>query len=190
MRNRAALSLVLLAGCVPSLRPIDPWGFEGYPGGQVAGWRFELRDGRRWTFRDDLDPEAEPMLLALAQDGDEFELRGRKQGDLTVAVKDGYLEIHHLRSLVERPLKFEGVIGSRWTMPGARGEFFGFDELEVLGEKIPTLVVAIDRHTDVGRRRDIYWFAMAKGWVRIRSELDGRPQRDMRLVEFEPGSSN
>ena len=130
------------------------------------------------------------MLLALAQDGDEFELRGRKQGDLTVAVKDGYLEIRHLRSLVERPLKFEGVIGSRWAMPGARGEFFGFDELEVLGEKIPTLVVAIDRHTDVGRRRDIYWFAMAKGWVRIRSELDGRPQRDMRLVEFEPGASN
>ncbi|MHC4971079.1 MAG: helix-turn-helix domain-containing protein [Planctomycetota bacterium] len=89
-------------------------------------------------------------------------------------------------------LKLEGKVGDQWRTKGSvvkkgtRYTVFGYDTVEVLGKPHRALVVAADRMPI----RDLYWFAAGIGWVRIRTENEGRAKRDAYLVEFEPGGTN
>jgi hypothetical protein len=89
-------------------------------------------------------------------------------------------------------LKFEGKVGDQWATKGSalkkgtRYTVFGYDTVEVLGKRHRALVVAADRMPV----RDLYWFAQGIGWVRIRTENQGRVKRDALLVEFQPGGAN
>lgn len=89
-------------------------------------------------------------------------------------------------------LKLEGKVGDQWRTKGSmvkkgtRYTVFGYDTVDVLGKPHRALVVAADRMPI----RDLYWFAQGIGWVRIRTENQGRAKRDAFLVEFEPGDAN
>jgi hypothetical protein len=89
-------------------------------------------------------------------------------------------------------LKFEGKVGDQWHTKGSvikkgtRYTVFGYDTVHVLGKPHRALVVAADRMPV----RDLYWFAAGIGWVRIRTENEGRAKRAAYLVEFEPGDAN
>ncbi len=96
------------------------------------------------------------------------------------------------RRRVYYPLKLEGKVGDQWRTKGSLREkgtrytVFGYDTVEVLGKPHRALVVAADRMPV----RDLYWFAAGIGWVRIRTENEGRAKRDAFLVEFDSGGAN
>lgn len=127
-------------------------------------------------------PVPQEMVDLLASG---YLLAGVTQTTARIAIADGFLEIHHEGSLVSRPLKLSGEVGDTW--PGgsrARCMAFGYDSIEVLGERRRALVVGVDRLP----LRDIYWFVRGMGWVRIRTERDGRVIRDAVLESFRPGA--
>lgn len=190
---RNALPLLLILSCVS--RPINPWRMEGWPGSKpgaaVEGeGLFDLRDGRTWTFKDRVDDTRPELTLSLhkTEDG-RYLLRGRSGGDIEIAKEAGFLVLQRGFSVVDKPLKFSGRVGQGWHAAGAKCYFFGYDKVPVAGEKVRALVVAVDRRTQGGRVRDLYWFAKDYGWVRIRNERNGGLAHDAFLTSFEPGAS-
>jgi len=181
---RTALLLAcLLAGCASDRPPISPLRFEGFPGAAIEPGLFPLRDGARWTFGDE---QGKTLSLSIeARDG-KYVLKGQTEGEAEIRVHDGFLEILYEGKLVDRPLKMEGVAGDRWQAAGATYMAFGYDEIDVLGQKTRALVVAADRPP----LRDLYWFAKDLGWVRLRTERTGKTIRDAKLLSFEPGAAH
>jgi hypothetical protein len=190
---RNALPLLLVASCVS--RPINPWKMEGWPGSkpgaEVEGeGLFDLRHGRTWPFTDRVDKARPELTLSLEKTGDgRYVLRGRRGGDVEITKDDGFLVLQRGFSVVDKPLKFSGRVGQGWNAAGAKCYFFGYDRVSVADEKVRALVVAVDRRTQGGRVRDLYWFAKDYGWVRIRNERNGGLIHDAFLTSFEPGAS-
>ncbi len=179
----------VLAGCMSVDPPTHPLRLEGYPGAPIEPGLFPLAPGTRWTFRD--KHSGAELVLALEQVPQQapeggaggLVLTGRSAGLVHVRVADGFLELLHDGDVVERPLKVEGVAGDAWTGAGASYRVFGYDRLEILGQERRALVVAADR----GEVRDLFWFARGLGWIRFRTERQGRVIRDAVLVAFSPG---
>lgn len=177
--RRVFLLIVLASGCRTD-PPVHPMRLEGFPGAPIESGLFPLRDGVRWTFADEA---GKTLSLSIRESDGKFALAGQAQGEAEIRVQDGFLEILYEGRLVDRPLKVEGAAGDAWEIPGAKYRAFGYDEIEVLGQPTRALVVAADRPP----QRDLYWFAKDIGWVRLRTERNGKPIRDARLVSFEPG---
>lgn len=178
----AVLALALVACACAGPRPIHPMRLEGFPGAPIEPDLFPLAPGARWVFE-----EGERRLeLRLRADGEDIVLEGRKEGRAVVRAGEEFIEILYEGQVVDRPLKLEGKVGDEWRAGEARYTAFGYDEIEVLGEPRRALVVAADRPPV----RDLYWFVAGIGWVRIRTERQGRVVRDARLVEFEAGRAN
>jgi hypothetical protein len=179
-------ALLAVAGCALE-RPIHPYRLEGFPGAPIEGDLFPMRPGMRWVFRDRLKPDGPPLELATRGSGEELELLGRK-ADATLRLRTAgpYVEIvDGTGAVVDRPLRLDGRVGDTWSHAGATYTVFGYDRLEILGERLRALVVAVDRPP----ARDLFWFAPEVGWVRLRTELHGAVQRDALLVEFQPGDA-
>lgn len=177
---RTPLLLACLAlGCV-SDRPVNPLRLEGFPGAPIEPGLFPLRDGTRWTFSDE---QGKTLTLAVREKDGKFALMGQTEGEAEIREQDGFLEILYEGRLVDRPLKMEGVAGDQWRAAGALYMAFGYEEIDVLGKKTRALVVAADRLP----LRDLYWFTKDLGWVRLRTERNGKTIKDARLVAFDPG---
>ncbi|MHC4547959.1 MAG: hypothetical protein ACYTEZ_04210 [Planctomycetota bacterium] len=182
--------LVLVAACAGE-RPIHPYRLEGFPGAPIEPLRFPLRAGVRWVFEDRVDPERGRLELAIEERDGKLVLVGTKQGEALIQARGGFLEIG-FGDRTYRPLKLEGRVGDMWRTKGGwrerstRYTVFGYDEVEVLGKPRRALVVAADRT----QLRDLYWFVAEIGWVRIRTESEGRAKRDAYLAEFDPGDAN
>jgi len=174
--------LGIAAGCAAD-RPVHPMRLEGFPGAKIEPGLFPLRDGARWTFA---DKEGRSLVLSIRREGDEYLLSGQTEKEAGIRLKDGFLEISYQGQVVDRPLKIEGQAGDRWEAAGAVYTVFGYDEIDVLGTPVRALVVAADRPPI----RDLYWFAKDRGWVRLRTERNGRTVKDARLVSFEPGAAD
>lgn len=178
---RATLLLACLAlGCV-SDRPLSPIRLEGFPGAPIESGLFPLRDGSRWTFGDE---QGKTLTLSIRAKEGKYVLAGQTEGEAEIREHEGFLEILYEGRLVDRPLKMEGATGDQWRAAGAIYMAFGYEELEILGRKTRALVVAADRLPV----RDLYWFAKDVGWVRLRTERNGKTIRDARLVSYEPGT--
>ena len=177
-----ALSIVACGAA----RPIHPLRLEGFPGAPIEGDLFPLRHGERWVFRDRLAPKR-PVVLELRRAEDVWTLTGADGGAATVRLRAGWLELE-FESGVVRPLKLTGRVGDTWAPPagGAACTVFGYDRVRVLGREVRALVVAVDQL----RERNLYWYASGMGWVRIRTETDGKVTRDAFLEEYAPGSVN
>jgi hypothetical protein len=175
----------LLAGCVAD-RPIHPLDLEGFPGAPVEPGLFPLRPGMRWTFLDRVAAERREFVLSVEGEPGALRLLGSKEGEVGIRVSDGFLELRYRGQALERPLKFEGAAGDTWKTAGATYTVFGYDEVEVLGRRVRSLVVAADRPPV----RDLYWFAKDLGWIRLRQERNGKTYRDAILTAFEPGGAN
>ncbi len=176
--------LALGAGCARD-RPIHPMRLDGFPGAPIEAGLFPLAPGARWTFRDRLDP-ARALELSLREEAGTLVLEGTREGGVEVHLNAGFLELRYEGQVVERPLKLEGRVGDAWEAAGARYTAFGYDEVEVLGRRVRALVVAAERRGN----RDLYWFARGLGWVRLRTEQQGKVYRDALLESFEPGRPN
>ena len=175
-----------VAGCNID-RPIHPLRLDGFPGAPVEEGLFPLRPGMTWTFKDRLNPDAPPLLLKLKKERRRFYLEGSKAGErLEIGYVDGFLEVKQGGKVIDRPLKYPGKAGDTWEVNQALVTIFGYDELDVLGEKRRALVVAVDRR----QFRDIGWFVKDMGWVRLRTERRGHVVRDAVLIAYEPGSMN
>ncbi len=181
-----ALALLVAAGCV-SQRPVHPYRLDGFPGAPIEGDLFPMRGGARWVFRDRLGgADTKPLELALQERNGGLVLEGSRQGGAAVALEDGFLTIRYEGEVVDQPLKLEGHVGDRWAAAGARYTVFGYDRVEVLGKEHRALVVAAER----GQTRDLYWFADGVGWIRMRTERQGKALRDAFLEEFRPGGAS
>ena len=168
-------------------RPIHPLRLDGFPGAPVEEGLFPLRPGMTWTFRDRLNPDAPPLLLKLIKERRRFYLEGSKAGErVEIGYADGFLEVKQGDVVVDRPLKYPGKAGETWVVNQALVTIFGYDWLDVLGERKRALVVAVDRR----HYRDLAWFVQGMGWVRLRTERRGHAVRDAVLVAFEPGGMN
>jgi hypothetical protein len=178
---RAALLLLCVATGCASDRPVHPMRLDGFPGAPIEPGLFPLRDGARWMFADE---HGKPLVLAVRAKEGRFVLAGQTEGEAEIREHEGFLEILYEGKLLERPLKLEGAAGDQWKAAGATYVVFGYDEIEVLGKMTRTLVVAADRLPV----RDLYWFAKDYGWVRLRTERNGKGVKDARLVAFEPGA--
>lgn len=176
-----ALLVLLAAGCA-SDPPVHPMRLEGFPGTAIEPGLFPLRDGVRWTFE---DAAGKTLVLSIREADGKYALTGQTEGEAEIRVHEGFLEILYEGRLVDRPLKMEGATGDAWQAAGAKYRVFGYDEVEVLGKKTRALVVAADRPP----MRDLYWFAKDLGWVRLRSERNGKTVRDARLASFEGGGT-
>jgi hypothetical protein len=154
---------------------------EGFPGAPIEPGLFPLRDGARWAF---LDEQGRPLLLSVRAKDGKYALAGQAEGEAEIREHEGFVEILYEGNLVDRPLKLEGAAGDQWRAAGALYMAFGYEEIEVLGKKTRALVVAADRLPV----RDLYWFAKDIGWVRLRTERQGKTVRDAKLVSFEPGT--
>jgi hypothetical protein len=176
---RHLLGLALLAACATE-PPVHPFRLEGFPGAPVEPDLFPLRDGTRWTFA---DAAGRTLVVSLREEGGRCLLAGQKEGEAEIREHEGFLEILYQGQVVERPLRMGGAAGDRWQAAGATYTVFGYDEVEVPGRRVRALVVAADRPPV----RDLYWFAKDMGWVRMRTERNGKALRDARLVGFEPG---
>ncbi|MHC4133761.1 MAG: helix-turn-helix domain-containing protein [Planctomycetota bacterium] len=121
---------------------------------------------------------------------DRIRLQAKEDPDLARALRRLQAELTAQKAY--HVLKLEGKVGDQWytkgsvVKKGTRYTVFGYDTVEVLGKPHRALVVAADRMPV----RDLYWFAAGIGWVRIRTENEGRAKRDAFLVEFEPGGAN
>ena len=156
---------------------------EGFPGAPIEPGLFPLRDGARWTFA---DAEGKSLVLSIRRDGDSYLLAGQTEREAGIRVQDGFLEILYEGQVVDRPLKLEGRAGDRWEAAGATYTVFGYERLDVLGTRMRALVVAADRPPV----RDLYWFARDVGWVRLRTERNGKTIKDARIVSFEAGAAD
>jgi hypothetical protein len=185
-RNRIIahlIVLVALSGCV-SDRPIHPYRLEGFPGAPIEEGLFPLRDGTRWTFADD---QGRTLVLSTRREGQKTLLAGQTEEEAEIREAEGFVEILYGGVVVDRPLQLAGKVGDQWRAAGATYMAFGYDEIEILkGEKVRALVVAADRSPV----RDLYWFARDLGWVRLRSERNGKTTRDARLIAFEAGAAD
>ncbi len=178
---RKTLLLACLAlGCATD-RPVNPLRLEGFPGAPIEPGLFPLR-AARWTFADE---QGRPLTLSIREKEGKYVLAGQTEGEAEIREQEGFLEILYEGQLVDRPLKMEGVAGDQWRAAGAIYMVFGYEEIDVLGKKTRALVVAADRLPV----RDLYWFARDIGWVRLRTERNGKTIRDARLVSFEPGAA-
>lgn len=182
---RCLLPALLLAACATE-RPVHPMRLDGFPGAPIEPGLFELRPGARWVFRDRLDPDRPPLEMAIRRRGEAFVLTGGTEAEAFISLAGGFVEISFQGNVVERPLKLKGAVGDSWRVGNATCTAFGYDRIEVLGERRRALVVAVDRPPV----RDLYWFARGMGWVRIRSERDGSAFKDAVLVEHDPGRAN
>jgi len=172
-----------MSGCLSVDRPVHPLRLEGYPGAPIEQGLFPLAPGARWTFRGGGGDGGELVLALERAEGGGLVVTGRAEGAVALREKDGFLEMLLDGEVVERPLKLTGAVGDAWGGAGARYRAFGYDRIDVLGEERRALVVAADR----GPVRDLFWFAPGLGWVRFRTERQGRALRDAILVGFEPG---
>ncbi len=179
---RRALLLAAVAAACASDRPVNPWRLDGFPGAPIETGLFPLRDGARWTFA---DAEGKSLALSIRAKDAGFVLAGQTEGEAEIREHEGFLEILYEGRLLDRPLKMEGVAGDQWRAAGAIYMVFGYEEIDVLGKKTRALVVAADRVPV----RDLYWFAKDVGWVRLRTERNGKMIRDARLVSFDPGAA-
>jgi hypothetical protein len=183
------LALLVLgsAGCKVD-RPIHPLRLEGFPGEAVVSDLFPLRDGMSWTFQDRLNPDADPLVFTVKKKGlNTYVLDGgANTGPLELAWEDGFLEFRRDGEALDRILKFPGNAGDTWVINDAIFTIFGYDEIEVLGEKKRALVVAADRR----RIRELGWFVPGMGWVRIRTERRGKVLHDATLIRHDPGRMN
>ena len=170
----------LALGCA-SDRPVNPLRLEGFPGAPIEPGLFPLRDGGRWTFRDE---QGKTLTLSIRAKEGKYVLAGQTEGEAEIREQEGFLEILYEGRLVDRPLRMEGAAGDQWRAAGAIYMAFGYEEIDVLGRKTRALVVAADRLPV----RDLYWFAKDLGWVRLRTERNGKTVRDARLVSYEPGT--
>jgi len=184
--SRICWVCLLLLGSCQADRPIHPLRLEGFPGAPVVENLFPLRDGTKWTFEDRLHPDAPPVVLELRRKLGGYALIGRGGVEVEIAWNDGYLELLEEGRLVDRFLKYPGHAGETWIANQAVFTIFGYDEIDVLGERRRALVVAADRR----RLREIGWFVPDMGWVRIRTERRGNPIHDTVLVAYEPGRMN
>ena len=185
MRSAPVLVVLCLAACMTDRRPVHPYRLEGFPGAPIEGDLFPLRAGTRWVFRDRLADD-KALELSLRREGEGFVLEGSRQGGASVALEGGFLSIRYEGEEVDRPLKLEGKVGDSWEAAGARYTVFGYDRIEVLGEKRRALVTAAER----GGTRDLYWFVDGMGWVRMRTERQGRVLRDAVLAAHDAGVAN
>jgi hypothetical protein len=163
---------------------VHPLRLEGFPGAPIEEGLFPLRDGARWTFADDL---GRTLVLSIRKEGERFLLAGQTEKEAEIREAEGFLEVLYEGAVVDRPLRLEGKVGDQWRAAGATYMAFGYDEVEILGgRKVRALVVAADRSPV----RDLYWFARDLGWVRLRSERNGKTTRDARLIAFEPSAAD
>jgi len=173
-------------GCRAVERPVSPWRLEGFPGAAIEVEPFPLDPGTTWRFRDRLDPAAPPLELRLAGDAGALTLEGAREGGVTIARNGDFLEISKDGRVVDRPLRFSGRVGESWRSGDGQATAFGYDRLKLGGGDRRALVIGVDRRTAKGRERDLYWFVPAMGWVRLRTEREGRAIRDAFLVDPEP----
>ena len=185
--SRALLLLaVLCAACVTRAeRPIHPLQLEGFPGALIEPDLFPLRAGMRWTFQERIGEER-TLELRVVQRGGQLFLHGRQEGEVSIALESNFLELRYQGRILEQPLLTLGQVGDSWGAARARYTVFGYDEVEVLGKRVRALVVAADRPPV----RDLYWFAEKMGWIRFRTERNGRVYRDAILTGFDPGGAN
>ena len=127
---------------------------------------------------------------ANADAHDRIRLQAKEDPELSRTL--GRLEAELTAHKTYHVLKLEGKVGDQWhtkgsvVKKGTRYTVFGYDTVDVLGKRRRALVVAADRMPV----RDLYWFVAGIGWVRIRTESEGRAKRDAFLVEFERGGAN
>jgi len=153
---------------------------EGYPGAAIEKNLFPLKPAT-WVFQDRLDKAREPLRLTLRRSGDGYVLAGVTQEQADIAERDGYIEIRYRGRTVERPFKVSGKVGDTWRA-GGEGvcTVYGYDRVKVLGKERRALVVSVER----GAERNLYWFVAGMGWVRIRTERQGRVIRDAMLISY------
>ncbi|MEM8886052.1 MAG: hypothetical protein AAGD14_18450, partial [Planctomycetota bacterium] len=169
-------------------RPIHPLRLDGFPGDPVVENLFPLRDGMSWTFEDKLAPDTPPLKLTVRSVGiNSYVLEGGRAADrIEIAWNGEFLELSREGQLIDRILKYPGRAGETWVVNQAIFTIFGYDTVEILGERRRALVVAADRR----QMREIGWFVPDMGWVRIRTERRGRALHDTYLVAYEPGRMN
>jgi hypothetical protein len=159
---------------------------EGFPGAPIEPDLFPFRDGAVWVFQDRLNSQRPPLRLEVHRRQDHWILTGTTEEEAILRVKEGFVELEHKGQVIGRPYKLAGYVGDTWSAPGATYTVFGYDTVEVMGEKKRALVVAVDRPPS----RDLHWYAAGYGWVRLRTEKQGRAVRDGWLVEYVPGTTN
>jgi len=177
------LVLLSLAACGIE-RPVHPFRLEGFPGAPIEPDLFPLRPGTEWVFAERIS--GAELILRLVQTSEGLHLEGARQGGARVRIADGFLEIDYAGALVDRPLKLKGRVGDHWRAGGALYTVFGYDRLMAAGEVRRALVVAADRPP----LRDLFWFSPGIGFVRLRTERNGRVIRDALLKSFQPGTVN
>ncbi|MGQ0613592.1 MAG: hypothetical protein ACT4PV_07650 [Planctomycetaceae bacterium] len=189
---RLALGAILfLSACASLERPISPWRLDGFPGASIETGLFPIEAGIAWEFRDRLEAGAPPLRLNLVREGELLLLRGGEGGSagVEVSAEQGYLTLSLQGRVVDRPLALAGSVGDSWDSGPRRATAFGYDRLRVLGREVRALVVAVDGIEGTARVRSLYWFARDLGWVRIRTEREGRAIKDAILVAFTPAPS-
>lgn len=152
---------------------------EGYPGAAIEKGLFPLKPAT-WVFQDTLDKNRAPLRMALKRAGKRFVLTGATEEQAELAQRDGFLEIRYKDKLVGRPLKISGKVGDTWRVGDKLYTVYGYDRVTVLGRKRRALVVAVEQ----GAERNFYWFVKEMGWVRIRTERQGRALRDAELISY------
>jgi len=181
-----ALAVPLLAASCATDPPIHPMRLDDFPGAPIEGDLFPLRDGMEWIFEDRAAEAPTEVRLRLTKREGAYFLSGTKRAEAQVRFQGVFLEILEGRVPVARPLKVAGKTGDTWMFNKMRATVFGYDTIEVLGERRRALVTAVER----GRTRDLYWWVDGIGWARLRNEQVGCVVRDAYLVEFRPGSAN
>lgn len=183
--------IALVAASCGYNRPIHPMKLEGFPGAPIEAGLYPMVDGVEWVYVDEVAGKGE-LRLRMRKSGERFMLSGLSEDkEVEVRVADGFLEVLVDGVIGERPLKFEGKVGDRWNLARKRYTVFGYDKLEILGEKRRALVVAVDLNQQIvrttpegGTSRDLFWYAEGIGLVRMRSEFEGLVMRDARLTEL------
>ena len=159
---------------------------DDFPGHPIEGDLFPMRDRVEWIYEDRAAPDAPEVRLYLNRREGAYFLSGTKRAEAEIRVRGVFLEILQDGRPVARPLKLSGKTGDSWTFNRMRTTVFGYDTLEILGERRRALVTAVEK----GRARDLYWWVDGIGWARLRHEQTGRVVRDAWLVKFRPGSAN
>jgi len=153
---------------------------EGYPGARIEKGPCSPLKPAAWVFQDKLDKSRAPLRLALRRAGKGFVLTGATEQQANLARRDGFLEIRYQGKLVGRPLKLSGLVGDTWRVDDKLYTVYGYDRIPVLGRRRRALVVAVEQ----GVERNFYWFVQQMGWVRIRTEREGRPLKDAALISY------
>jgi hypothetical protein len=176
---------LLLAGCATD-PPVHPMRLDDFPGHPIEGNLFPLRDRVEWVFEDRAAAGNPEVRLVLTRSEGLYYLTGTKRATAEVRIRGVFLEILREGRPVARPLKLAGETGDSWTFNKMRTTVYGYDTIEIFGERRRALVTAVES----GRSKDLYWWVDGIGWARLRNEQTGRVVRDAWLVEFRPGSAN